>query len=276
VTALWGTTFPVIKGALDDVSPSVLLLVRFGMAGLLMTPFLRLDFPSLRAGSELGFWLFAGYATQTVGLQYTTAGRSAFITALSVILVPIFLALRGRRLTAGQWCAAGLAFVGVGLLSYDGSPPNLGDAWTLGTAVAYALYMIRLERFARLFPIFRLVAVQLWGVVALSVVWVALDSTSGMVVEGMPWAELIYLAVFGTVVTVCLATLGQRYVGAETAAVVFSLEPVWGAGFAYLLLGEVLHLRGLVGGALVVLAMVALEVWSRRENAALDVTSGGG
>lgn len=146
LTLIWGTTFVVVKGAVEGMAPSLLILLRFGVAALFFLPWLfRLPAGAFGPGMELAFWLFVGYASQTLGLAHTSASRSAFITALSVVLVPLLLRLAGREV-GPAFLAAFLALAGVGLLSYDPYQPpfNVGDLWTFLTALAYALYIVRL------------------------------------------------------------------------------------------------------------------------------------
>lgn len=154
LTLIWGTTFVVVKGAVEGMAPSLLILLRFGVAALFFLPWLfRLPAGAFGPGMELAFWLFVGYASQTLGLAHTSASRSAFITALSVVLVPLLLRLAGREV-GPAFLAAFLALAGVGLLSYDPYQPpfNVGDLWTFLTALAYALYIVRLRVHARAFP----------------------------------------------------------------------------------------------------------------------------
>lgn len=154
LTLIWGTTFVVVKGAVEGMAPSLLILLRFGVAALFFLPWLfRLPAGAFGPGMELAFWLFVGYASQTLGLAHTSASRSAFITALSVVLVPLLLRLAGREV-GPAFLAAFLALAGVGLLSYDPYQPpfNVGDLWTFLTALAYALYIVRPEVHARAFP----------------------------------------------------------------------------------------------------------------------------
>ncbi|WP_456446659.1 DMT family transporter [Oceanithermus sp.] len=262
VTLIWGSTFVVVKGALEQFPPSLLMLLRFLVGAAFFLPFWKRARGAWGPGLDLAFWAFLGYATQTIGLLYTTAGRSAFITALSVVLVPVLAGLAGRRVPVWVWLGALASFVGVGLLAYDGSPPNAGDLWTLATAVTYAVYILRLELHTRTHDAFVLSLTQLVGL-ALFVgawAWVSGDlaALAGLAV---PWGAVLYLGVAATALTTWLMAVGQRSVSAPEAAVIYSMEPVWAATFAYFVLGEVLGLRGLVGGALVVLAVAGVQ-WS--------------
>ncbi|GLV48059.1 transporter [Thermus sp. LT1-2-5] len=253
LTLIWGTTFVVVKGAVGEMAPSLLVLLRFLVASAFFLPFaLRLPKGIFGPGLELALWLLLGYASQAVGLLYTSASRSAFITALNVVLVPLLLHLAGRRVR-GVWLAAVLALLGVGLLSYDPEQPplNVGDLWTLLTALTYALYIVRLEVHAKAYPSLPLTAVQVLGTALLALPW-ALGE--GVRLEGVPWGAVLYLGVVATALTTWLQTWGQRRVPAPQAAILYTLEPVWATLFAFLLLGERLGLAGLLGAFLVVLA----------------------
>ena len=253
LTLIWGTTFVVVKGAVEGMAPSLLILLRFGVAALFFLPWLfRLPVGVFGPGMELAFWLFVGYASQTLGLAHTSASRSAFITALSVVLVPLLLRLAGREV-GPAFLAAFLALAGVGLLSYDPYQPpfNVGDLWTFLTALAYALYIVRLEVHARAFPSLPLTAVQVLGTALFALPWVLAE---GGAWGPVAWGAVLYLGVVATALTTWLQTWGQRHVPAPQAAILYPLEPVWAAFFAYLALGERLSPSGLLGALLVLLA----------------------
>lgn len=253
LTLLWGTTFVVVKGAVAEMSPSLLVFLRFLLASLFFLPLaFRLPKGVWGPGLELSFWLLLGYASQAVGLLYTSASRSAFITALNVVLVPLLLGLVGRRV-GPVWLAALLAFLGVGLLSYDPRQPplNVGDLWTLLTAFTYALYIVRLEVHAKAFPSLPLTAVQVFGTALLALPWALWE---GVRWEGIPWGAVLYLGVAATALTTWLQTWGQKYVPAPQAAILYTMEPVWATLFAFIVLGERLGLTGFLGAFLVVIA----------------------
>jgi len=253
LTLIWGTTFVVVKGAVAEIPPSLLVLLRFLVAGVFFLPLLlRLPRGAWGPGLELAFWLLLGYASQAVGLLYTSASRSAFITALNVVLVPLFLSLAGRRVE-GVWLAAFLAFLGVGLLSYDPRQPplNVGDLWTLLTALTYAIYIIRLEVHAKAIPSLPLTAVQVLGTGLFALPWALAE---GFRLEGVPWGAVLYLGVAATALATWLQTWGQKHVPAPQAAILYTLEPVWATLFAFLVLGERLGAWGFLGASLVILA----------------------
>ncbi len=273
VTLLWGTTFVVVKDTVKVVPPSVMISLRFLISAVCLLPVLlptwrHQVFPPSTTlkptrklwfgGAELGLLLLAGFATQTIGLQYTSVHRSAFVTALNVFFVPMFLGLLGHRISPKIWLASLLALGGVGLLSYDVTPPNVGDLWTLGTAIAYGLYIIRLGHYSQKYSALALGVVQLWTTAVVATIWAVVEYPtwfSGSQLAQLPWGELGFLAIACTTAPTLLQAWGQQRVSAAQSAVLFTLEPVWASLFAWVLLGELLGLQGLLGAALIVSAM---------------------
>ncbi|MDX2004044.1 MAG: EamA family transporter [Meiothermus sp.] len=265
-TFLWGSTFVLVKGSLDSIGASQMNVLRFGLAVLCFLPWLFVrDSRLWRAGLELGAYLFVAYLTQTVGLESTTASRSAFITTLYVVILPLMLGILGHRLGWNIWASAGLAILGVGLLSYDGSPPNAGDLWTLGTAASYALYIWRMEHHAPRFAALPLTGVQMLVVLAGSLVWVGVEQPQWDW-GGLPWPQILYLGVVASAFCVWLQAVGQRTVPASEAAVIYTLEPVYAALLAMAFLGERLGWQGWLGGALILGATLVSQLpllWPR-------------
>jgi drug/metabolite transporter (DMT)-like permease len=259
-TFIWGTTFVVTKQALRDFPASALVLARFLIAAVLFIPFLRAGRRLWIAGIELGIWLWLGFATQTAGLKYTSIGRSAFITSLHIIFVPVFAGILGRGSRLMIWIAAATALIGVGLLSNDGSPPNRGDWWTLLCAISFAAYITRLETFTAVMSTASLTAVHLWVVALLSGGWVAVEHP---IVTSIPWGQILYLGLAATAMTTWLQTLGQKFVAAPHAAVLYTMEPVWAVFFGWWILNERLGLSGWAGAILIIVAAVLTQ---RRER----------
>lgn len=263
-TVLWGSTFVVVKQTVDSIPPSVLILVRFALAAVFFVPFLQRDRKLVQAGLELSIWLGMGYATQTIALQYTTASRCAFISALYVIFLPLLLGSLGRRVSLAIACSAVLALVGVGLLSYDGSNPNIGDMWSLATAVSWTLYIWRMETYATRFNSLSLTATQVWGLVGFALIWVLVSHPLWLnpviLVPQLPWQPVLYLGVVATALTVWMQTWGQSLVSAPLAAIIYTQEPIWASAFAYLILSEVLGMRGVVGAGFIVAAVLVSQL----------------
>jgi drug/metabolite transporter (DMT)-like permease len=259
-TFIWGATFPATKAVLEQIPPFSFLFLRFLLGALLVGAgylFWRLrlhrDPAVLRASAIATCWLFLGYVLQTVGLNYTTASNSAFITALYVVIVPLIL----RRFERRVWLATGIATVGLWLLVKPSASGNLGDVLTLGCAVAFAAHIACLERFTREVDPPSLFAWQMMASVVL------LFPT--MLIEQAPaqaFAPTALLLV-GLVVTGGLATGAfavqmwvQRIVPAQQVALIFASEPAYAAWLSWYVLGETLDTQGWVGSGLILLAVV--------------------
>lgn len=267
LTLIWGSTFVMVKNAVAVVPPFTFLALRFGLAFLTMALVLvarrrYLTRHTVAAGMAMGLALLFGYGFQTAGIQYTAAGVSAFITGLSVVIVPVLAyPLLRQRPTAGVLLGIILATVGLGLLSLNEDLQlGYGELLTIGCAVCFALHIVLINRFAPSGDLLVLVAVQLL-VASLGALLLAGGMES--VVLPIPLFVLgaaLFLALAATVFTTVMQMRLQPLTTATHAALIYTAEPVFGAIFAYLLLGEVLSLRGLAGCALILGGMLAAEL----------------
>lgn len=188
VAILWGTQHCVIKSALDSYpSSSILNFWRFSLSTLLFMPSLIdsmkiKDSKEWKAGAELGLYTFLGFGFQAIGLETTTAARSAFLLYLNVKLVPFLGALVFKReIKPLTWVSAFLAFGGTCLLSTDGGPINIGDFWCIGAAVVSALFILRLEKFSQENNASRLNSISFFSVAVLCSIWVLGDFYNGII-----------------------------------------------------------------------------------------------
>ena len=168
----WGATFPVVKAALADTGPLTFLALRFGLATVFLLPMLRSRvWPLPWRAVGCGVALFVGYVLQTAGLRTTTPAHSAFITALSVVLVPALEPVFGiGRATKRVWCGACLAVAGLGvLLRPDLGRPAIGDLLTVGCAVVFGVHLLLLQWTVRTVPATRASAIQVATTAALAV-----------------------------------------------------------------------------------------------------------
>ncbi len=266
ITLIWGTTFVIVKETVAIVPPALLLALRFSVAALLFV-WVRPSRKALVPGLILGVLSFLGFATQTLGLVSTTASKAAFITGLSVILTPLLSALyfrfRGFRhsVPTRAYLAAAVALIGLGLMSLTGAQGlTEGDLWILGTAVFYAFYILYLGEVAPKYGVLELSALQFWPMALFAWLW-ALPQLGqlGNLAAGSIWS-MVYLGAVATALVSILQVRAQRVVSAHVAALIFVLEPVFAALFAYLLLGERLGVWGWVGAGLVGVAMLLSEL----------------
>lgn len=257
VTLIWGTSYPVIKGALSSLSPSAIFATRYVIAALPFTPYLRfLNFSLLRDGVFLSLILFPASVLQTVALETTSADRAAFIASFNVILVPLLGQLMGRQVFLKTFLAAGLAIFGIGVMCWESEQLVLGDVLILGNAFLYSIYTLKLESTTLRHPTLPLAAIQLWVITIFSLIWAAPDLLTEHEAIGANLGILLYIGLFDTAATIVLQVVAQRWVNAYQTALIYTLDPIFAAVFSFLLLGEKLGIRGLIGAAIVVVAMV--------------------
>lgn len=294
VTLLWGSTFVMVKNATREFPVFAFLALRFGLALWVLIPVLILvGRREMRRGRPLGgrrqwlaglvtgFFLFGGYALQTLGLQSTGAGRAGFITGLSVVIVPFISAVLLRERPG--WPAlvgVGLAVGGLALMFLPGEAgggllaASRGDLLVLGCAFAFAAHVVAIGRFGRQMHEVTLSTVQVAVVFVASMVasagWEQSYWHSRRLVEAgagvaglMPpgvWGAAAFTGVVVTAGGLLVQTRAQRETSAVHAALIFSLEPVFALLFGYLLAGERLGLTEAMGSALVLLGMLVSEV----------------
>jgi drug/metabolite transporter (DMT)-like permease len=269
VTAIWGSTFVVVKDAVEKVPVTDFLTWRFGIAALVMLVVRPRSVAALgpggrRAGVVVGVALGVGYLAQTVGLQHTSAAVSGFITGMFVVLTPLGSALLIRsRVPSSAWAAVALATVGLALLSLHGLSVGYGELLTLGCAAAFALHIVGLGRWASSYDAFGLAVVQLLTT-ALLCGLVAVPG--GLVVphDASVWGALAITSLGATSLAFVVQTWAQAHLEPTRAAVIMTMEPVFSGVFAVLLAGEVLGLRTVLGAVLVLAAMLLTELGPRR------------
>jgi drug/metabolite transporter (DMT)-like permease len=223
---------------------------------------LKIDSTNFKAGLTIGTALFLGYGFQTVGIQYTSASNAAFITGLSVVLVPLLNIPFTKRLP-GRYAVAGAisAAFGLGLLSLNsGFTITKGDFLVFLCAIAFAFHIILVSRFAPEMDTTLLTIIQI-GIVAIF---------SGLVtanLEGFTinfthevWLGLAICAIPATSLAYWIQNKVQKYTSPAKTAIIFSTEPVFGALFSYLWLGELLTMKGAMGGLLVLFGILLAEL----------------
>lgn len=265
---LFGATFVVVKSALSSIQPLSFIAWRFAIGALVLT---ALAIPKGKTlwlhGTLAGLALFSGYALQTLGLEYTTASNSALITGLYVVITPFLAALLARR-APSPWvvAAAAGAFAGLVLLTgVDGLSLDTGDLLTLGCALAFASHIVALAQFAHRHPVVPFTTVQL-AVTALLSGALAWPFESG---PGIPdrsvWGAIALTALGVTVGAYLLQIWSQTVVGAGTAAVVLSAEPVFGVATGWVVLGERLTAQGWLGAGFI-LAAIYLVITRQKDQ----------
>lgn len=284
VTLIWGATFVQIKAALVYASPLLFNTVRMTLAAVSLVLVFRKDMvrltpQAIRAGSIVGFFLWLGYEFQTTGLNLTTPSKSAFLTGVSVVLVPVFLALFFRR-HVNRWTLIGVvaAFLGLYLLTVpasagggsDFSSINRGDALTLGCAVSFAFQIIFMGRATRKHSFQQIAAVEaIVCAILMAITFPAVEKSYVVWNSTVIWAILV-TGLLGTAAAFTVQAWAQQFTPSTHTALIFSLEPVFASITSFILLRERLGGRGGFGAALILGGVLLSELKGSTQSATED------
>lgn len=269
---LVSTNWVVIKESEAAFDPFAFAFLRFSVASVALSPFLlQLTSKSstlVKAGVELGLYTAAGYLLQSLGLESTDASRASFISTFTVLVVPLLAGLQGRGINPITWVASFTALAGVGLLERSGTPPCLGDVWSFLSAVAFGVQVYRTEHWSRkldgdndTLPLMAVVLVTTMVVSGGAALTTNYDYLMHVVGNGwgglnqtlhtVPWNEVFYTGLLTTDVALLLEMFALKTVPSTDAAIVYTAEPLLGAGLAAYCLGERWGPSGWVGAALI-------------------------
>ncbi|MCU6502174.1 DMT family transporter [Rugamonas sp. A1-17] len=288
VTLVWGTTFPAMKNMTGYLSASWIVLCRFALAGLLLSPFMwRAKWNDVRWGIVAGAVLFLCYVFQIEGLALTSSNRNAFVTGLNVLVPPLLGVLMGARLERRIVVALVLALAGLFALCWEGSFTwGRGDTLALLCALFFGIYVKLMESTTRkVEKLMVLTASQILTVAVCAAIWLLIREVplglaersqdlpdyvsyvgKGLRIYGL---NLAYLGVVATAAIISLQTWGQSHSSANEAAVIYAFEPACAAIFAYFWLGETLAWNGLLGATLLIGGMIVSQWSTERPAAAL-------
>ena len=263
---IWGTTFVVVKDVLQNVDPFILVGFRFLISAFALgIPLILIKkklFHNLKQGIILGFFLWLIYMHQTIGLQYTTASNSVFITGLFIIFIPIFSLVIFKKIPSIiQISSILLSVVGFWFLTGGITSINKGDVITLITAMGGALHILIADHYIKKntdpfvlnYQQFLFVSVMSFTVGKILHKSFDIGNISTL------WA-IFFLALVPGLLGYILQLIGQKYITPVKVALILALEPVFGALFAWTVGGEKLILLKAFGGSLIVIAIVFPDV----------------
>nr|WP_257391422.1 DMT family transporter [Cytobacillus gottheilii] len=287
VAFVWGLTFVVVQNAIAFLEPFTFNAIRFFIAGLLLfllqivfnrNKLVHFNKNLIAAGMKIGFWLFIGYAFQTVGLLYTTSSKAGFITGLSVVLVPLFSCLLfklnpGRNALIGAIVAAGGLYL---LTMTDTVSLNIGDGYIFICAIGFAMHIIMTGKYSSKHAVLPLTIVQLLFVSLLSMIfsivtedWQTVLNPSIMFNVDVIMALLI-TSVFATALAFLAQTAFQQYTTPARVALIFATEPVFAALAGYLWNDERLASTAVIGCGFIFAGMIFAEIPKKSNKAQLE------
>lgn len=274
IAFVWGSTFVLVKAALEDVSTLLFLALRFLLAAVVLGALYRRHLAEivsarpgrLWGGIATGLSLFAGYVFQTLGLRLTTPSKSAFLTGLAIPMVPLLAALLWRAAPkAGELAGIAVATAGMALMTLpsEGLAMNPGDALTLGAAFFFALHLLAVGHFSPRDGFERLSLIQVFTVAALAsaTFWWAEE-------RFLRWSDTLVAAVsvtglLATAVALTVQAWAQRRTSYTRTAVIFASEPVFAAATSFAVFGEALTARGWAGAGLILAGILIVELKPR-------------
>lgn len=266
VAIIWGSGFIAANKALETMSPLQILCIRFFIAAILMSlvtfrKLKKVDKKVLRAGIILGVLLFMAFATQTIGLKYTTPSKNAFLTSTNVVIVPfIAFVIYKKKVDRFSVVGAILALIGIGILSLNGNLTlGFGDGLTLICAICFAFQIFFTGEFVKEYDVMTLTALQMIVAFLLSIVVILFVEDIHFQVSRFGLLSVIYLGVFSTTVAFLLQTISQKYTDETKAALVLSLESIFGTLFSILLVHEKITARMTIGCMLILGAVIIAE-----------------
>ena len=262
--ALWGFTFVAQKTGMDYLGPFMFSAIRFAIGAsclLLLLPLLGgkpLNREGIISGLIMGVIITFGISFQQIGIVETTAGKSGFLTAIYILLVPIFLSVAGKKLPLQTWPAALMALLGIYFLSFkEGGFDSVdhGDYWVLASSVFWALHILFIDRSVRKHDPLRLSILQFYTCAVLSLLGAFIFEPIiwGEILTGIKgaWLELAYGSIASVAIAFTLQVFAQRSVPSHHAAMILSLEAVFAVLGGVLLLGEVLTAKMIFGFLLI-------------------------
>lgn len=263
VTVIWGGGFVASDMALESLRPFQIMTIRFFLASVLMglisiRGLKGITFQEVKAGMLMGAALFAGFAFQIVGLQYTTPSKNAFLTALNVVMVPfIAFVILKKRIGIKSIAGAVMAIAGVGLLSLEKNLTlGIGDALTLVCAAGFAFQIFFTSEFVKKYRAVALNFIQMLTAEVLSFVSLFLFGETHFDVTVKGWLSVLYLGVVSTTICYLLQTASQKYVDETKAAIILSMESVFGTLFSILILHERVTVRMVAGSVMILTAVI--------------------
>lgn len=267
VAIIWGGGFVAMKDALNYIQPFYIMTIRFGFSAILLAVIFYNKLKLIKkndilGGIVVGILLYFSFSAQTIGLQYTTAGKQAFITSVYVIIVP-FLSwfIKGKSPGFNSFLAGFLTLIGVGLLTLQSSfYLNLGDLLTLLCAILFAFHIISIEYFAKENDTIILSILQLGVAAFLSLFSAFIFEKPPVQFNASIYSALFYLVIFSTLLAFLIQTVAQRYTPSTHASLIMSLESLFGCIFSVILLKEIFTLNMIIGSILILFSVFLCEM----------------
>ncbi|MDI3534206.1 MAG: hypothetical protein PWQ82_571 [Thermosediminibacterales bacterium] len=267
ITVVWGSNFVIMKEALNYITPFYYLGIRFILSFVLLSivfwkKIRMADLKEIKAGCIIGFFLFMSFLTQTIGLLYTTPGKSGFITGINVIIVPFIYYFVTKDFPGwSPVIGAFAALLGMGILSFDKYVGlNFGDFLTLICAFFFAAQIVSIGIFTQQNDPVVLSVIQVGFTGAASLILALLFEPIPTQISGKLWIAILYAVVFCTTLAFLVQTVAQKYTSSTHAAVILCMEAVFAVLFSYIFWKEVITLRMIIGCSFILFGVLITEL----------------
>ncbi|MCK5169400.1 MAG: EamA family transporter [Bacteroidales bacterium] len=273
VTIVWGSTFLLVKDTVASVNEYLIVFIRSALAFVAMFIFQLLknkkqllNKKAFVYGSILGVLMAMAYASQTIGLKYTSTGHSAFITSSAVIVVPFILYFFYKsKLSEIDFITVIIVSLGLLLLTYDFETSiNPGDLITTITAITYAVHLVLAGRYVKKSDTLSIITYQFFAASVVSLIaWLFTDNLS-IQMSIKAGFSLLYLGLIGTLFCYFITVWVQKYVSSLKVVIIFSLEPVFAAIFGYFVIQEILNPKEFIGALLILAGVIIHSILKNR------------
>lgn len=267
ITAIiWGSGFVASAIALDHFTPYQILAIRFLIGAIILSVIFHKRLKSINKatiiqGGIIGVFLYLAFALQTVGLQYTTPSKNAFLTAVNVVIVPfIAFVMYKRKIDMYELTGAVLAMIGVGILSLKLSAEvNIGDLLTLGCAFGFAFHIFYTAKYVKNSDPVLLTLIQMMTAAVIGIIVVLFKGETSFAFQKEGVFSILYLGVFSTTIAYLLQTVAQKMITETKAAIILSTESFWGMVFSVAILDEAMTIKMVLGAILILIAIIISE-----------------
>ncbi len=263
---IWGSSFLIVKNSMDVMQPHMLLAFRFTIGCILLSMIFHKRLRKLSKdyfikGGIIGLCLFLAYSLQTIGITDTTPGKNAFLTAIYCVIVPfLFWLVDKKKPDVFHVIAAFISIIGIGLVSLSGEfTIRMGDAFTLAGGFVYAAHLVSVAKFGRDKDPILLTIVQFFYAAIFSWIIALLFEDFPTTWNSNSVSGLLYLAVFATAVALLLQNVGQKYSKPAPAAIILSMESVFGVLFSVVFYHEQITVKIFFGFLFIFIAVIISE-----------------
>lgn len=266
---LWGGGYTATKNALNNVTPFYMMTIRFLCAGILISAIffkivIKTSIEDVVRGFVIGIFLFLAFATQTIGLNYTTASKQSFLTSVYVIILPfIYWKIFKTKPKLNVLVSALVSLIGIFMLSLKPGmhlDMTIGDWLTLLSAVLFASHIISIACFARKSNPIILSVLQMFSAGILSIIFAVIFEPNLNKIPRNALFSLSYLIIFSTMVAFLIQNIAQKYTNPNHVGILLSLESVFGAIFSVIFLKEIFTLNMVLGASIIFLSVIIAEM----------------